>query len=164
MGLLASSHYESVSTPDKSPCLVFRCRCPPPGPCSYIRYQDIPNLPSNFIAVGDSMLQLNPIYASVTMLLPTLSLRADLALMCRQGCSKAMMGAITLNSLLAQTSPAATAYARDVMPEHFARTYFSHVGNHGDALWCVQPRVQPFAADMSTCLTRESTKTFGKPR
>ncbi|KAI0338097.1 hypothetical protein BDW22DRAFT_810294 [Trametopsis cervina] len=89
-------------------------------PCSYIRYQDVSGLPSNFVALGDSFLQLNPIYA--------------------QGCSKAMMGAITLNSLLAKVAPLASAGAR-VLPEDFSRSYFRHVGDHGDALW-------------------ESTKTF----
>lgn len=36
------------------------------GPCSYIRYQDVPNMPANFVALGDSFLQLNPIYAYVS--------------------------------------------------------------------------------------------------
>ncbi|KAI0698024.1 hypothetical protein BC835DRAFT_1413354 [Cytidiella melzeri] len=89
-------------------------------PCSYIRYQDVPNMPSNFIALGDSFLQLNPIYA--------------------QGCSKAMMGAITLNALLTQVTPVVSC-GKDALPDDFSHKYFSHVGDHGDALW-------------------ESTKTF----
>ncbi|GJE94120.1 hypothetical protein PsYK624_102880 [Phanerochaete sordida] len=84
-------------------------------PCSYIRYQDAPGLPANFVAVGDAMLQLNPIYA--------------------QGCSKAMMGVVTLNALLAGSEP-----AKD-FPVDFGHRYFREVGGHGEALW-------------------ESTKTF----
>ncbi len=33
------------------------------GPCSNIQYHKVRNLPANFVAVGDSVLQLNPIYA-----------------------------------------------------------------------------------------------------
>lgn len=49
-----------------------------------------------------------------------------------------MMGVITLNSLLRQTSSVTGATAGiDSMPGDFARTYFRHVGDHGDALWYV---------------------------
>lgn len=90
-------------------------------PCSYIRYQDVQGLPTNFIAVGDAMLQLNPIYA--------------------QGCSKAMMGAVSLNTLLASCHPVKRVGGAVAMPADFGRRYFEAVGGHGDALW-------------------ESTKTF----
>lgn len=58
------------------------------------------------------MLQLNPIYA--------------------QGCSKAMMGVVTLNALLAGSEP-----AKD-LPADFGHRYFHEVGGHGEALWCVR--------------------------
>lgn len=49
-----------------------------------------------------------------------------------------MMGAITLNALLAQSTPAKLS-GKDVMPDDFSKLYFSHVGDHGDALWYVLP-------------------------
>ena len=52
----------------------------------------------------------------------------------RQGCSKAMMGAITLNSLLTEVTPVKLS-DNDVLPKNFSRSYFKHVGDHGDALW-----------------------------
>ncbi|KAJ7580273.1 hypothetical protein C8J56DRAFT_279035 [Mycena floridula] len=47
---------------------------------SYIRYQQATNLPGNYVAVGDSVMTVNPLFA--------------------QGCTKAMLGAIALNNIL----------------------------------------------------------------
>ncbi|KAG6918619.1 hypothetical protein DXG01_013030 [Tephrocybe rancida] len=49
-------------------------------PSSYVRYHKAANLPGNWIAIGDSVMKINP---------------AD-----GQGCSKATIGAVTLNTLL----------------------------------------------------------------
>ncbi|KAF7794180.1 hypothetical protein EIP86_005311 [Pleurotus ostreatoroseus] len=84
-------------------------------PCSNIQYHKVPDLPVNFVAVGDSMLQLNPIYA--------------------QGCSKAMMGVTTLNSLLRSSHPVVRPGQDDLLPTSFSKTYFRAVGHHGQALW-----------------------------
>ncbi|KLO16196.1 hypothetical protein SCHPADRAFT_995295 [Schizopora paradoxa] len=51
---------------------------------SYIRYHDAPFLPRNFIAVGDAMMNTNPIFG--------------------QGCGKALIGAIVLDSTLRATA------------------------------------------------------------
>ncbi|KLO16201.1 hypothetical protein SCHPADRAFT_848475 [Schizopora paradoxa] len=51
---------------------------------SYIRYHDAPSLPRNFIAVGDAMMNTNPIFG--------------------QGCGKALIGAIVLDSVLRATA------------------------------------------------------------
>ena len=75
-----------------------------------------------------------------------------------QGCSKAMMGAATLNSHLfsCPSTPRESApYADDVeddasapyaLPDDFARTYFRAVGEHGKALWYV---LHPFFFSLS---------------
>ncbi|KAJ3552545.1 hypothetical protein NM688_g4098 [Phlebia brevispora] len=84
-------------------------------PCSNIQYHKVPDLPVNFVAVGDSVLQLNPIYA--------------------QGCSKAMMGATTLNSLLASSRPIMRSGQSDLLPLSFSKSYFRAIGYHGQALW-----------------------------
>lgn len=48
-----------------------------------------------------------------------------------------MMGAISLNSLLATCTPVKRykGDGKDEMPEDFAKTYFHEVGIHGEALW-----------------------------
>lgn len=35
------------------------------APCSYIRYHRLRHLPSNLVAIGDSTMQLDPIFAYV---------------------------------------------------------------------------------------------------
>ncbi|KAG6830467.1 hypothetical protein H0H87_008040 [Tephrocybe sp. NHM501043] len=50
------------------------------APSSYVRYHRAANLPDNWIAIGDSVMKINP---------------AD-----GQGCSKATIGAMILNSLM----------------------------------------------------------------
>ncbi|KAK0195803.1 hypothetical protein F5146DRAFT_997316 [Armillaria mellea] len=47
---------------------------------SYIRYEKAVNLPSNWVALGDSVMRVNPVYG--------------------QGCTKAFFGALCLNTLL----------------------------------------------------------------
>ncbi len=44
------------------------------------------------------------------------------------------MGAITLNSLLTEVTPVKTS-GKEALPGTFSRSYFKHVGDHGDALW-----------------------------
>lgn len=104
------------------------------GPCSFIRYQDIKDLPSNFVALGDAMLQLNPIYAYAFFPIFFIVFHR-LTCHFRQGCSKAMMGAVTLNSLLASCIPIPRPGAKDEMPADFGQKYFRDVSNHGQALW-----------------------------
>ena len=56
---------------------------------------------------------------------------------CSQGCSKAMMGAVTLNSLLASCRPVPHSAGKEDMPIDFGHDYFHEVSNHGEALWYV---------------------------
>ncbi|PBK82809.1 hypothetical protein ARMGADRAFT_686101 [Armillaria gallica] len=62
---------------------------------SYIRYEKAVNLPSNWIALGDSVMRVNPIYG--------------------QGCTKAFFGALCLNTLLRTLT---------VIPKGFSKKYF----------------------------------------
>ncbi|KAJ4483585.1 hypothetical protein J3R30DRAFT_3698455 [Lentinula aciculospora] len=76
-------------------------------PTAYIRYHQTVNLPSNFIALGDSVLSVDPIYG--------------------QGCTKAFLGAVVLHSTLsAQTKAGAkaltAAFSEQFFKEHFNKT------------------------------------------
>ncbi|KAK0189960.1 hypothetical protein F5146DRAFT_1201148 [Armillaria mellea] len=63
---------------------------------SYIKYENAVNLLANWVALGNSVMQVNPIYG--------------------QGCSKAIFGAIFLNKLLRNLM---------VIPKAFSKKYFS---------------------------------------
>ncbi|KAK0494800.1 hypothetical protein EDD18DRAFT_284498 [Armillaria luteobubalina] len=63
---------------------------------SHIRYEKAVNLPSNWIALGDSVMRVNPIYG--------------------QGCTKAFFGALCLNTLLRNLT---------VIPRGFSKEYFN---------------------------------------
>ncbi|KAK0197957.1 hypothetical protein F5146DRAFT_1017606 [Armillaria mellea] len=63
---------------------------------SYIKYENAVNLPANWVALGDSVMRVNPIYG--------------------QGCSKAIFGAICLDKLLRDLT---------VIPKGFSKKYFS---------------------------------------
>ncbi|KAK0188450.1 hypothetical protein F5146DRAFT_1225237 [Armillaria mellea] len=63
---------------------------------SHIRYEKAVNLPSNWVALGDSVMRVNPIYG--------------------QGCSKAILGAIYLDQLLRNATE---------IPKGFSKKYFS---------------------------------------
>ncbi|KAK0232717.1 hypothetical protein IW262DRAFT_1326368 [Armillaria fumosa] len=63
---------------------------------SYIRYENAVNLPANWVALGDSVMRVNPIYG--------------------QGCSKAIFGAICLDKLFKNMT---------VIPKGFSKKYFS---------------------------------------
>ncbi|KAJ7785319.1 hypothetical protein DFH07DRAFT_7248 [Mycena maculata] len=79
---------------------------------SYVRYHSVPagTLPSNFIAVGDANIQLNPVHG--------------------QGFAKVMLNAITLNSLLhSLDSPAPT------LPRDFSESYFKKNAARTEGLW-----------------------------
>ncbi|KAF8577661.1 hypothetical protein K439DRAFT_1396445 [Ramaria rubella] len=84
------------------------------SPSVYIEYSRAQGLPSNFIALGDSVLQLNPIRG--------------------QGGTKACVEAVSLNGLLtrSKTSPGK---ARDLLPADFGKTFFSVQAARTGALW-----------------------------
>ncbi|KAF8590234.1 hypothetical protein K439DRAFT_1330922 [Ramaria rubella] len=83
-------------------------------PCSWIQYRLLSNLPSNFVAIGDSEMQLNPVFA--------------------QGCSKSMLGAITLNTLLLSCD------AREknhTLLDNLSRKFFRKIDDLINPLWHV---------------------------
>ncbi|KAJ7573670.1 hypothetical protein C8J56DRAFT_981857 [Mycena floridula] len=67
-------------------------------PASWVQYELAADLPSNFVAIGDSVMQVNPVFG--------------------QGCVKAIMGAITLNTLLCTVPSGA-------LPEGFSDKFFA---------------------------------------
>ncbi|KAK0489354.1 hypothetical protein IW261DRAFT_1327060, partial [Armillaria novae-zelandiae] len=73
---------------------------------SYVRYEKAVNLPSNWVALGDSVMRVNPVFG--------------------QGCSKAFFGAVCLNKLLVNS----TEIARD-----FSKKYFSIHAEKIKPLW-----------------------------
>lgn len=73
---------------------------------SYVRYERAVNLPSNWVALGDSVMRVNPVFG--------------------QGCSKAFFGAICLNKLLVNS----TEIAQD-----FSKKYFSIHAEKIKPLW-----------------------------
>ncbi|KAF8193067.1 hypothetical protein K438DRAFT_1829065, partial [Mycena galopus ATCC 62051] len=80
---------------------------------SYIKYHSVPAgaLPSNFIAVGDAHIQLNPVHG--------------------QGVSKVMLNAITLNSLLHSIDAFVP-----ILPGDFSARYFKKNAAHYGSLAC----------------------------
>ncbi|KAF8524139.1 hypothetical protein BU17DRAFT_43208 [Hysterangium stoloniferum] len=83
-------------------------------PSVYVRYYQAQNLPSNFIAIGDSVLQLNPIRG--------------------QGCTKACVEAVSLNALLSRCSPLQYG-SREVLPNNFGREFFDLQATRTGFLW-----------------------------
>ncbi|KAJ7139384.1 hypothetical protein C8R44DRAFT_303423 [Mycena epipterygia] len=79
---------------------------------SYVQYHSLPAaaLPSNFIAIGDSSLQLNPVHA--------------------QGFTKIMLNGLALNSLL-NTIKAGI----HKLPRDFSARYFKNNAAHTHGLW-----------------------------
>ncbi|KAJ7102596.1 hypothetical protein B0H15DRAFT_340077 [Mycena belliarum] len=79
---------------------------------SYVRYDRAPlgSVPSNFVALGDATMQLNPTHG--------------------QGCTKAMMNATTLNYLLHKTESGPTG-----LPADFSARFFKNSATDTQALW-----------------------------
>ncbi|KAJ7086215.1 hypothetical protein C8R44DRAFT_893670 [Mycena epipterygia] len=79
---------------------------------SYIQYHTVPTrtLPSNFIAIGDANLKLNPVYG--------------------QGFAKIMLNGLALNSLLNTINP-----ALQELPRDFSARYFKNNAAHTHGLW-----------------------------
>ncbi|KAK0489401.1 hypothetical protein IW261DRAFT_1390954 [Armillaria novae-zelandiae] len=77
------------------------------APSTWIRYEKGVNLPSNWIATGDSVMRVNPIFG--------------------HGCSKAIGGAVCLNKLL-QTVPVS-------IPKDFSKQYFRMHADKIEPIW-----------------------------
>ncbi|KAF8492267.1 hypothetical protein JB92DRAFT_3003922 [Gautieria morchelliformis] len=100
---------------EQVPSTYVYARCPP---CVYIQYHLAKNIPSNFIAIGDSVLTLNPVRG--------------------QGCTKACVEAVTLNSLLIKCAAAPTGSTKgtgNLLPKDFSRNFFHLQAKRTGALW-----------------------------
>ncbi|KAG8873515.1 hypothetical protein FRB97_006658 [Tulasnella sp. 331] len=80
------------------------------GKMSYIQYHEAKGLPSNWVAIGDASMKLNPIYG--------------------QGCTKAMIDAVTLDTVL----HAVTSY-REHLPSDFSEKFFKKQAPRIQGLW-----------------------------
>ncbi|KAJ7195833.1 hypothetical protein GGX14DRAFT_376714 [Mycena pura] len=78
------------------------------APTFYIRYHQGVNLPSNWAAVGDSVMTLNPLFS--------------------QGCTKAFLGALALHNVL-RSIPG------NVLPPTFSTQFFMEQFNKTDLMW-----------------------------
>ncbi|KAF8497277.1 hypothetical protein JB92DRAFT_2987843 [Gautieria morchelliformis] len=100
---------------EQVPSTYVYARCPP---SVYIQYHLAKNIPSNFIAIGDSVLNINPVRG--------------------QGCTKACVEAVTLNSLLkkcAFTPTGNTKGTGNLLPKDFSRNFFDLQAKRTGALW-----------------------------
>ncbi|KAF7359652.1 hypothetical protein MVEN_00689300 [Mycena venus] len=99
---------------------------------SYVKYHSVPagTLPSNFIAIGDSNLQLNPVHG--------------------QGFAKVMLNAITLNTLLHSVS--------STLPRDFSIRYFKTNAARTEGMWD-GTRMHDYAASTCEPMAGETRDT-----
>ncbi|KAJ6454306.1 hypothetical protein C8R47DRAFT_1167414 [Mycena vitilis] len=76
-------------------------------PTAYVRYHQATNLPSNFVALGDSVMTLNPLFS--------------------EGCPKAFNGAVALHNVLRG--------AGNNIPSNFSTNFFAEQFNKTDLMW-----------------------------
>ncbi|KAG8993378.1 hypothetical protein FRB93_001991 [Tulasnella sp. JGI-2019a] len=78
---------------------------------TFVKYQQAESgsLPNNWIAIGDSLMNLNPVYG--------------------QGCTKAMIEAVTLDSLLRRTP------SQQDLPSGFVASYFKKATTRIKSMW-----------------------------
>lgn len=104
------------------------------GPQSNIKYEDVPaGFPNNFVAIGDSVMVVNPIFGYVT------SIELYSVINCtflRQGFSKAILGAVSLDKTL-RTLPA-TVRSDAILPRDFSRTFFRTQSARTEFVWYVE--------------------------
>ncbi|KIK57714.1 hypothetical protein GYMLUDRAFT_262886 [Collybiopsis luxurians FD-317 M1] len=79
---------------------------------SYIRYHDTVNLPSNFVALGDSVMSIDPLFG--------------------QGCTKAMLGAVALHATLSNSRKDSNSR---VLSPGFSKSFFKKHFNKTDGFW-----------------------------
>ncbi|KAJ6551259.1 hypothetical protein B0H19DRAFT_951110 [Mycena capillaripes] len=79
------------------------------APTSYVRYHQATNLPSNWVAVGDSVMTLNPLFS--------------------EGCTKAFRGALALHNVLRATS------GNTILPSNFSIKFFAEHFDKTDLMW-----------------------------
>ncbi|EGN96342.1 hypothetical protein SERLA73DRAFT_186054 [Serpula lacrymans var. lacrymans S7.3] len=94
---------------DKMTCSIVRV---PPTP--YIRFHKATNLPSNWVAIGDSVMRLNPVFG--------------------QGCSKAMLDVVSLNNVL-HSMATSESKAGSRLPKDFSKRFFAAQEQKIKPLW-----------------------------
>ncbi|KIJ68613.1 hypothetical protein HYDPIDRAFT_81894 [Hydnomerulius pinastri MD-312] len=83
-------------------------------PCNHVRFHEMSNLPSNFIAIGDSVMRLNPVFG--------------------HGIPCAVQGCITLNKLLSELTKSQGAGGLP-LPSSFSREFFKTQWGKIQAFW-----------------------------
>ncbi|KAJ7489465.1 hypothetical protein FB451DRAFT_691135 [Mycena latifolia] len=81
------------------------------APTSYMRYHQATNLPSNWIALGDSVMTLNPLFS--------------------EGCTKAFRCALALHNVLRR----ALATSGNKLPSNFSTKFFAEQFDKTDLAW-----------------------------
>ncbi|KZT32113.1 hypothetical protein SISSUDRAFT_584852 [Sistotremastrum suecicum HHB10207 ss-3] len=111
-------------------------RCPP---CYIVKYHEIlDKLPTNFIALGDSLLRLNPVRG--------------------QGCTKAMVGAAILSSLLHKCRPELDANTgSQVLPHDFTKNFFKQQHKRTESLW-IETKADDYGWDTTVPVEGETLK------
>ncbi|KZT32362.1 hypothetical protein SISSUDRAFT_1066990 [Sistotremastrum suecicum HHB10207 ss-3] len=111
-------------------------RCPP---CYIVKYHEVlDRLPTNFIALGDSLLRLNPVRG--------------------QGCTKAMVGAAILSDLLHKCQPEFDANTgSQVLPHDFAKNFFKEQHKRTESLW-IETKADDYGWDTTVPVEGESLK------
>ncbi|KAJ7269901.1 hypothetical protein C8J57DRAFT_1323879 [Mycena rebaudengoi] len=79
------------------------------APTSYVQYHRATNLPSNWVALGDSVMTLNPLFS--------------------EGCTKAFKGALSLHNVLRAAS------GNNVLPSNFSTKFFAEHFDKTDLMW-----------------------------
>ncbi|KAF5354617.1 hypothetical protein D9757_009569 [Collybiopsis confluens] len=96
------------------------------SPSHFVQFHKAVNLPSNWIALGDSVMRVNPVFGKVSLNILN-ALKADVFLLLSQGCTKALMGAICLNTVLHETD--------DIILEKFSRDFFELQADKITPIW-----------------------------
>lgn len=109
------------------------------APAVYIQYHQAKNLPSNFIAIGDSVMESNPI-SGYPISLQFVSSTFTCQSKCRQGLVKAFVGAVTLNAMLARYAPDPSRHLiefKSVLSPDFSKNFFAALATRTGHVWSV---------------------------
>ena len=105
-----------------------------PAPSYYYRFHKAVNLPSNWVALGDSIMHINPVFGYVFYLLFLVMLTtADGCPFFRLGIAKALYGVISLSNSLRTMSSS----SGGIIPPDFAAKFFSTQKTRIESFWCV---------------------------
>ncbi|KAJ7093461.1 hypothetical protein B0H15DRAFT_882625 [Mycena belliarum] len=97
-------------------------------PTTYVRYHQATNLPSNWVALGDSVMTLNPLFS--------------------EGCTKAFKGALALHNVL-------RAISGNTLPSNFSTKFFEEHFDKTDLMW-QNTRLMDYALPRTVPLPGES--------